>query len=70
MSEARQIGEIVRPIVGRAVQMLEFQRMLTRCPSPTVRESFIRSAWSHDVLTEDEAFSLLRMPENHSGGAR
>lgn len=69
MGEARQIGEIAAAVLARTAQMMAFQAMLTRCSSPAVRESFIRSAWSHDVLNEDEAFTLLRMPENH-GGAR
>jgi hypothetical protein len=70
MGEAQQIGDVARGVIARTAQMMAFQQMLTRCPSPDVRESFIRSAWSHDVLSEDEAATLLRLPENHGADRR
>lgn len=66
MGEAVSIGVAARRVVNRTRHMLDFQRMLALCPTAAVRESFIRSAWSHDVLNEDEASTLLHMPENRA----
>jgi hypothetical protein len=59
---ARPIGQIVRPIIARALAMNGFHRMLAAAP-PRQREDLIVSAAANGEITRAEALGLMREHE-------
>ena len=55
----RPIGEIIAPIIARALTMRDFQSFLHRCPSSGDRKQLIMAAYEFGALDRDETRLLI-----------
>lgn len=56
---ARPIGEIIAPILARAVAMYGFQMMLNRVGTPEARKSLIMAANEAGAIGDDDTGLLI-----------
>lgn len=56
---ARPIGEIVAPIIARAVALHGFQAMLNRVAEPAARKTFIMAALEAGAIDQDDTRLLI-----------
>ena len=56
---ARQIGEILAPIIARAQAMAGFQMLLAECPNAECRKNLILAAYENAALDGPDAQLLI-----------
>ena len=57
----RAIGELIEPIVAKAIEMVGFQELLSRCPTAEDRKEFIMQAYICGVLSSDDCAMMLEV---------
>lgn len=55
----RPIGDIIAPILARAMAMHGFQQLLNGCPSPECRKNLIVAAYENGALDGPDAQLLI-----------